>query len=73
MAKQQTSNGVLVLILNLFFPGVGTLVAGKKTTGIWQLVLWLVSIPLYIILVGFFLHLAVWIWALVTSIQVLKE
>ncbi len=62
-------NAVVALILNIFFPGVGTLVLGQTTPGIIQLVLWIVSIPLMFILIGFPLYLAVWIWALVLSIQ----
>ena len=56
---------VVVLIVNIFFPGIGTIVAGVVgnkpmiVRGILQLVLSL-------IIVG-------WIWALVTSIQVLQN
>jgi ABC-type transport system involved in multi-copper enzyme maturation permease subunit len=56
---------IVVLIVNLFFPGIGTIVAGvvgEKPLigrGIAQLLL-------SIILVG-------WIWALVTSIQVMQN
>lgn len=56
---------IVVLIVNLFFPGVGTIVAGAIGKvpmigkGIAQLIL-------SIIIVG-------WIWALVTSIQVITN
>lgn len=64
---------IVGLILNIIgFIGVGTIVAGRTKTGIIQLVLAIVSIPLMFIVVGFFLYAAMWIWALVTSIQLLK-
>ena len=57
------------LILNIFFPGVGTLVIGQMTAGIIQLVLLVISIPLMFILIGFPIGFAAWVWALVVSIQ----
>lgn len=56
---------IVVLVVNIFIPGIGTIVAGvlgEKPLigrGIAQLIL-------SIILIG-------WIWALVTSIQVLQN
>ncbi len=64
-----------ILILNLVIPGVGTLIAGPeyKQTGIYQLVLYVVGIVLSIILIGYLLVLGAWVWALVTSIEILKK
>lgn len=66
-------NAVVALILNIFFPGVGTLVLGMKTAGIIQLVFWILSIIFDLTLIGVIiggpLYLAMWIWALVVSIQ----
>ena len=59
------TNAIIVLILNLLIPGIGTMVAGaigKQSLigrGIAQLLLSLIFIG--------------WIWALVTSIQVLTN
>lgn len=56
---------IVVLVVNLFFPGIGTIVAGVSGKqpmvgrGIAQLLLSLIIIG--------------WIWALVTSIQVLTN
>jgi len=48
-------------------------VGGKTKTGIIQIVLFVVSIPLWLILIGIPLSMGVWIWALVSGIQLLKE
>lgn len=42
MATDQKTNNIIGLILNIFFPGVGTLIffgPNHKNAGIWQLVL----------------------------------
>ncbi len=64
---------VAALVLNIIIPGSGSLVAGRTSTGVAQLVLWLVSFPLCIVLVGFPMLFAVWIWSLVSGIQILDE
>jgi len=64
---------VTALVLNIMLPGVGSLVAGRTSQGVTQLVLWLVSFPLCVVLVGFPMLLAVWIWSLVSGIQILEE
>ena len=57
--------GIVTLVVNIFFPGIGTIVAGVVGNkpmigrGIAQLLL-------AIILVG-------WIWAIVTGVQVLQN
>jgi TM2 domain-containing membrane protein YozV len=78
MAENKDNTMAIVgLILNIIIlPGLGTLVGGGKsrvTTGILQLVLFLVGIPLSIILIGIPLMIGMWIWALVTGIQMVKE
>jgi TM2 domain-containing membrane protein YozV len=64
---------VTALVLNIIIPGVGSLVAGRTSQGVAQLVLWVVSFPLMFALVGFPMLLAVWIWSLVSGIQILEE
>lgn len=73
--KRKISQGIaaMALIFNIFLPGVGSLIGGKTTTGILQLVFYLISVPLMFVLIGFPLMLAMWIWALVTGIQIVKE
>lgn len=61
----------LSIVLNVFFPGVGTIVAGKAGIGIAQLLLWLFGLAMWItvigVIVGAPLMLAAWIWGLVTT------
>ena len=64
---------ITALVLNLIIPGVGSLVAGRTSQGVVQLVLWVVSFPLMVVLIGFPMLLAVWIWSLVSGIQILEE
>ena len=62
------------LLLNvLILPGLGTLIAGRTKTGVWQVVLTIISIPLILILIGIPLLIGVWIWGLVTGIDIVKE
>jgi hypothetical protein len=65
-------NGVLALVLNIFFPGVGTLVLGKVGTGVTQILLGILAIPLWFVGIGFLLSLGVWIWAVVIAAQSLS-
>ncbi|HWE29398.1 MAG TPA: hypothetical protein VHB97_15420 [Polyangia bacterium] len=64
---------VTALVLNIIIPGAGSLVAGRTSQGVVQLVLWVVSFPLMFVLIGFPMLLAVWIWSLVSGIQILEE
>lgn len=76
MANQKISNStaVLGLILNiLVLPGLGSLIGGKTTAGVLQLVLFLVGIPLAFVIVGIPLMFGMWVWALITGIQMLSE
>jgi len=63
---------IAALILNLVLPGLGTIVGGRTGEGITQLVLALVSVPLMVVIIGFPLMIGIWIWALVSSIQLIK-
>ena len=65
---------IIGLVVNiLVLPGLGTIVGGRTKTGVIQLVLFLVGIPLMLILIGFFLMLGVWIWGIITGVQMIKE
>lgn len=64
---------VTALVLNIILPGVGSLVAGRTSQGVLQLVLWVVAFPLCFVLIGFPMLLGVWIWSLVTGIQIMEE
>ena len=70
-----TKNMAIVgLVLNVIvIPGLGSLICGKKTAGIWQLVLSLVGVLLSIILIGIPMIIAAWIWGLITGIRLIQE
>jgi len=61
------------LVLNLIFPGVGSIVAGKTGEGIAQLVLFIIGLPLCFVLIGIPLCVAVWGWALATGLRAMNE
>jgi TM2 domain-containing membrane protein YozV len=61
---------VLAIIINIFFPGIGTMIIGKVGTGVIQLVLSIIAVALsatgVLSIVGIPLGIGVWIWALVS-------
>jgi len=57
MDKQTT--GIVFLILNLFIPGLGTVIWGNRTHGIIQLVLTVTVV----------LAIVSWVWALISSLK----
>jgi len=61
---------VIAIIINIFFPGVGTLIVGKIGTGVIQLVLSIIAAVMIatglLSIVGIPLAVGVWIWALVS-------
>jgi hypothetical protein len=67
------STAVAAMVLNVIIPGSGSLVAGRVSIGIVQLMLWIIGVPLSFILVGVPMALAAWVWSLVTGIQILEE
>lgn len=76
MSNKKPSQGmaILGLLLNvLILPGLGSIIGGKTKVGIIQLVLTLIGIPLSYVIVGIPLIIAMWIWALITGIQMIKE
>ncbi len=68
-ARQGHPNAALGLILNIFFPGVGTIVLGQVGTGIVQLILGGIGFLLSFVLIGIPLLVGVWIWAVVIGAQ----
>lgn len=69
---------IIGLLINLIIPGLGTIIAATKQKdymnyGIIQLVLGLIGWPLLLLLIGFIILPAVWIWALVTSIMMITK
>jgi len=66
---------VLGLILNVLFPGIGSLILGKVLIGILQIVLWFVALGFALTGVGLVvaipIYVIVWLWALITAILML--
>ena len=63
----------LVIIINIFVPGLGTLMMGKFIQGIIQLAMTILAFLLWASVlgapVGAFIGLIAWVWALVVGIQ----
>jgi len=65
---------VVALLLNLFvLPGLGTLIAGRVVSGVLQIVLMVVGGVLSFILVGIPIVVVAWVWALVSSLSMLRH
>ena len=62
---------VLGIIVNVFFPGIGTMIAGKPFAGLIQLLLYFFGLALVftglLALIGAPICLFVWIWALISA------
>ena len=60
----------VAIIVNIFFPGVGTLIVGKIGTGVTQIILTLIAAVMiataFLSVIGIPLGIGVWIWALVS-------
>ncbi len=80
--EPQTSNpatlrqelAIVGLLLNIIIlPGLGTVIWGNRTHGIWQLVLAVVGLIGLLFLVGIIPLLAAWIWGIVSGVQMIKQ
>ena len=65
---------IIGLVINVFaLPGLGSIIGGRTNTGIAQLIMFLIGIPLSLIIVGIPLVIAAWVWGLVTGLQMIRE
>ena len=74
--KKKVSQGLAIaaLLINvLLIPGLGTIIAGRKSEGLFQLILLIIGIALSFFLIGIPIVILCWIWGLVTGIQLIKE
>lgn len=59
------------IIVNFFFPGIGSLIIGKTGAGVTQLILYVVGVFFTFTIIGAIIGipmvLAAWIWGLVTA------
>ena len=63
------TRGNLALVLNLFIPGIGTIIFGDKDNGIWQVVLYYGGFTLLIIGIGIFVIPVGRIWAIFDGLK----
>ncbi|TRT92958.1 hypothetical protein [Microcystis aeruginosa] len=61
----------LAIIINIFFPGIGTLIVGKIGEGVAQFLIWLVGVVLtFTVLLSFIgipICVAMWVWSIVSA------
>lgn len=74
LAMPSESKALAGLLINAFLlPGLGTIIAGRSNPGVGQLLLFLIGVPLCLLVVGFPMVLAAWIWGLVTGIDMFNR
>jgi TM2 domain-containing membrane protein YozV len=62
-------NAGLALLISFFLPGVGSMYAGKTTTGVIILVGYIISWVLTIVIIGFVGLFGFWVWGLIDAYQ----
>ena len=62
-----------LLVNTLCLPGLGSIIGGRASAGIGQLLLFLFGIPLCFVVVGAPMILSAWIWALITGIDIMNQ
>ena len=72
LTKKGLDMKLIGIIINIFFPGVGTLIVGKIGTGIIQIILSIIAGVLIftglLSIIGMPLLLIVWIWSLISVV-----
>lgn len=75
LASKRTA--IAGLLVNLFLPGLGTIINGKYDIGTIQIILSLAGIFFSVtsvgVVIGLSLFISIWIWALIAGIQTLKS
>lgn len=66
-------SGVWLLIMNIAMPGLGSILGGKKTSGIWQLGLFWGGVATSWLLIGLPAMAAAYVWAFIDGLKLLKE
>src|SRR5436309_1400287 len=57
------STAMAGLLINLLFlPGLGSLIGGKTSAGVLQILMFLLGIPLCLVFIGIPMALGAWIW-----------
>lgn len=61
------------LLVNVCFPGLGSLIGGRTSAGVFQLLMFLAGFPLCFFAIGFPMVIGAWLWGLVTGVNMLNE
>ncbi len=65
---------IVCLILNiLVLPGLGSLIGKKTSAGVWQIIIFILGIPLAFVLIGIPMIIAAWIWGIITGVRIVQE
>jgi TM2 domain-containing membrane protein YozV len=62
-------NPGIALLISVFLPGVGSLYAGKTTSGVIILIGYVISWVLTIVIIGFVGLFVFWVWGLIDAYQ----
>jgi len=57
----------VAVLASLFVPGLGSMISGNAGIGVLILVLWVLSWPATVILIGFLGVFGFWIWGMVQA------
>jgi len=73
--KKRITSGLatLALILNVIFPGIGSLIGGKIKTGIFQLILIIAVLFFFPLQIGLLVWVGAVIWGIVTGVKLMQE
>jgi TM2 domain-containing membrane protein YozV len=63
----QTKSAGLATVLSLIFPGLGQLYNGRFGKGIGLIVLSVISIALFLVIIGFVIYFLIWIYGMIDA------
>jgi len=75
VSKKRLTSGLatLALILNVIFPGIGSLLGGRIKTGIFQIILMSSVVFFFPIAIGTVVWVGAVIWGIVTGVSMIQE
>lgn len=68
-AQVVPKNPGIALLISFFIPGVGSIYAGKTSTGVTILIGYIVSWVLTVVIIGFAGIIGFWIWGMIDAYQ----
>jgi TM2 domain-containing membrane protein YozV len=69
MMQVVPKNAGVALLISFFLPGVGSMYAGKTSTGVIILIGYIVSWVLTVVIIGFVGIFGFWVWGLIDAFQ----